>query len=596
MSRHRNTRRLVASLVLASALACSPLCLAAPPLESRPPGTTTFNAADRMAITNLLSAFIDALDERNVDLLSQYQTPEFSAEYSFVGAPRVTIAGCDSFGAMIGKRFAYFDARGIGRRHVFSPPLFVEQTEDSARIVIQFLVTSSTHGQSWRPISSGRSEFGAVKTAGVWYFNSLVERTDGALDRPLEEIVPAQGMENASQMPVSVALEAAARGNAEALIEWIRQGGDPDQSDADGWTPLLIAAVRGNAQIVDVLLNNPLRQADPGKAFAPSGALPIHLAGHSGSVDTAARLLAARPGDLDQVWLLNGHTLLLQAAFYGHAKLAAFALARGANPAATTLRGLTAADFARQFDNQSLLRAVSAKEASAEEKARYYAALLERIREPVAPEQKDAQRRSNELVALIADSLKQAAREPDQVDALALAIAAKIDGTDVRRLGGGLRQPPLVVAVTGNDEQPNPQAAAQLRLRVVRLLLDRGASPLDYEKHPMGANAIIRASVFGHLDRLEAMGARISAAQLADALNERPAVNGLTALHDAVLRAGTANDARLPRYLKQIRWEVAHGARSDIEDFSGRTQRQYAQSLVDPDRRKMVLEALEPVR
>ena len=159
-----------------------------------------------------------------------------------------------------------------------------------------------------------------------------------------------------------------------------------------------------------------------------------------------------------------------------------------------------------------------------------------------------------------------------------------------------MRQPPLVVAVTGNDEQPNPQAAAQLRLRVVRLLLDRSASPLDYEKHPMGANAIIRASVFGHLDLLEAMGARISAAQLADALNERPAVNGLTALHDAVLRAGTANDARLPRYLKQIRWEVAHGARSDIEDFSGRTQRQYAQSLVDPDRRKMVLEALEPVR
>lgn len=60
-----------------------------------------------------------------------------------------------------------------------------------------------------------------------------------------------------------------------------------------------------------------------------------------------------------------------------------------------------------------------------------------------------------------------------------------------------------------------------------------------------------------------------NAAQLANALNERPAVNGLTALHDAVLRAGTANDARLPRYLQQIRWEVAQGARFDIPDFPG---------------------------
>ena len=400
----------------------------------------------------------------------------------------------------------------------------------------------------------------------------------------------------ANDLPLSVALEAAARGNAKALMAWIGQGGDPNQSDAEGWTPLLMAAVRGNAQIVDILLNNPLRQADPGKAFAPSGALPIHLAGHSGSVDTAAALLAARPGDLDEVWLLNGHTLLLQAAFYGHTELAAFALARGANPAATTLRGLTAADFARQFDNQKLLRAVSGKEASAAEKARYYAALLERIREPVAPEQKDAQRRADELVALIADSLKQATRDPEQVDALALAIAVKVDGADVRRLGGDLRQPALVVAVTGNDAPPHPQAAAQLRLRVVRLLLDRGASPLDYEKHPMGANAIIRASVFGHLDILELMGSRISPAQLANALNERPAVNGLTALHDAVLRAGTASEARLPRYLKQIRWEVAQGARSDIADFSGRTQRQYAQSLADAERRKVVLEALSPAR
>ncbi len=38
-------------------------------------------------------------------------------------------------------------------------------------------------------------------------------------------------------------------------------------------------------------------------------------------------------------------------------------------------------------------------------------------------------------------------------------------------------------------------------------------------------------------------------------------VNGLTALHDAVLRASTVPDDRLSTYLEQIRWEVGSGAR-----------------------------------
>ena len=109
----------------------------------------------------------------------------------------------------------------------------------------------------------------------------------------------------------------------------------------------------------------------------------------------------------------------------------------------------------------------------------------------------------------------------------------------------------------------------------------------------MSAHAMIRASVFGHLDILKLMGARITAAGLAGALNEIPVVNGLTALHDAVLRSGTAPADRLPRYLDQIRWEVASGARSDIEDFAGRTQRQYAEAIADPERRRTVLAALD---
>lgn len=387
------------------------------------------------------------------------------------------------------------------------------------------------------------------------------------------------------------ALAAAAQGDAPTLKAWLDRGGDPNQADAEGWTPLLLASVRGKAQAVKILLHHPRRPADPAKAFAPSGALPIHMAGHSGSVETAALLLAARPQDLDAVWLLNGHTLLLQAAFYGHLELAAFALQRGANPAATTLRGFTASDLARQFDNQALLKITAPKEASKEAAQTYYQALLERVRERPTPGQEAAQARADALVEALASSLQQVAQQPEQGDALFNRITELAQGTDPNRLGGPLRQPPLVVAVTGNNLG---EAAGAFRLRVARWLLDQGASPLVYERHPMGANAFIRASVFGHLDILKAMAARVIPSELAAAFNERPAVNGLTALHDAVLRAGTAEASHLPRYLQQLRWEVACGARSDIEDFAGRTQTQYAEAIPDPDRRRTVLEALSP--
>ena len=393
--------------------------------------------------------------------------------------------------------------------------------------------------------------------------------------------------------PLADAINASERGDSGWLSDWITKGGNPDQADGRGWTPLLVAAARGHSAAVDVLLNNPVRKADPGMRFVPSGALPIHMAGQSGDVETAQVLLAVRPADINEVWLLNGHTLLLQAAFYGHLDLAKFALQQGANPAATTVRGLTALDFARQFDNQPLVEILDASAPTPEAKAAYYKALLDKIREPVPPGEAEAQSRSDKAATTIAESLGKAGNAPETVPALEEAVASMLEGTDVNRLAGDLRQPLLVVTVTGNNAGTHPEAAADLRLRLARMLIDRGADPLAREKHPMGAISIIRASVFGHLDILKLMGSRITAAELAGALNEIPSVNGLTALHDAVLRARTAPEDRLPGYLEQIRWEASCGARSDIGDFSGRTQRQYAEEIPDASRRQAVLAALD---
>ncbi len=393
--------------------------------------------------------------------------------------------------------------------------------------------------------------------------------------------------------PVDDAIKAAARNDTRWLVDWIAAGGNPDQANERGWTPLLIASARGHARSVDALLNNTIRKADPTLRFAPSGALPIHLAGQSGDIDTARVLLAARPSDIDEAWLLNGHTLLLQAAFYGHVDLAKFAIRHGANPAATTLRGLTALDFGHQFDNRALIEALMPSAPSPEAKAASHKALMAKVREQDATVEDEAQRRSNEAAAAISEALKVIGDSPERLDELTTLVTTRLAGVDVNKLAGDLLQPLLVITVTGNNTGPHPEAAAALRLRIARLLLDRGAGPLIKEKHPMGAHAIIRASVFGHIDILRLMGSRITSAELSDALNEIPVVNGLTALHDAVLRASTVPDDRLPGYLEQIRWEVASGARSDIEDFSGRTQHKYAEDIADSARRKLILEALD---
>ncbi len=390
------------------------------------------------------------------------------------------------------------------------------------------------------------------------------------------------------------AVQAARRGDLPFLQEWLNSGGNPDQYDTQGWTPLLAAAVRGQAAAVDLLLNNSHRRASPAIPFLKSGALPLHFAGQSGSVDTAKLLLDACPEHLEAIWELNGHTLLLQAVFYGHLELSQFALTRGASTAATTVRGLAALELAQQFQNQPLIQLISPYNCPAEEKAAYYRYLLQRIAPFTPASQAASQERSDSLVRAIEDGLKWAANDHGSIETTLREVQDLVEGqnTDVNRLGGPLQQPPLVVVVTGTNGSPPNAAVMRLRQQLAAYLLERGADPTRYEKHPMAVHAIIRAAVFNHLEILQMMAARLTPQNLAAALNEQPAVNGLTGLHDTVLRASTAGPDRFEDYLEQIRWFMAHGARSDIEDFSGRTQRRIAEETADPLVRRRILEAL----
>ena len=197
LSSHRNVQCLAAALVLGTGLTVYSLVLAAPtttestvPPSPVAPGDTRFDLADRLAITNMLTALVYNLDEERLDQILPMMVPEFTAEFRVFGEPIKKLVGRDKYEEAMAKRFAFFKRDGITRRKVITPPYFIEQTQESAHFVMQFLNSSATNGANWRPIFSAVAEFRAAKRSGVWYFTSLIEITDSAVDLPASKLLP----------------------------------------------------------------------------------------------------------------------------------------------------------------------------------------------------------------------------------------------------------------------------------------------------------------------------------------------------------------------------------------------------------------------
>jgi ankyrin repeat protein len=396
----------------------------------------------------------------------------------------------------------------------------------------------------------------------------------------------------AATRSVGEGIAAARAGDVTALSALLDAGNDPDQYDGQGWTPLLWASARGHAGAVRLLLD---RGADVTQPHQLSRALPIHLAGQSGDVRTAQLLLDGAPDTLDAVFDINGHTILLQAVFYGHFELARFALERGASTSITTARGLGPLNLAAQFQNESMVDLLRPYDSPAEAKAAYYQTYLKRIAPTPSPDEAEQQLLSDTLVASIENGLREVASDATAVERTLTRVEELVerqDAVDVNRLGGPLQQPPLIVAATGNNGFPPNPDSARLRDEVAAYLLEHGADPTREEQHPMRVHTVIRASVFNHLRILRLCAEHISPQKLADAINDRPLVNGLTALHDTVLRASMAAPDQFETYLEQTRWLIGHGGRSDIEDYSGRTQRAIVEEVRDPEVRARLLVAL----
>ncbi|MGM0509492.1 MAG: ankyrin repeat domain-containing protein, partial [Fusobacteriota bacterium] len=357
------------------------------------------------------------------------------------------------------------------------------------------------------------------------------------------------------------------------------------------WTPLLWASARGNAEAAKVLIEN---GADLDMEHKISKGLPIHLAGHSGDVETSKVILEAKPEHIDAVWDLNGHGILLQASFYGHLDLAKYLVKEGADTSITTARGLGPYEMAQQFQNQKMMDIIKPYDSTDEEKAKYYEKYLERIAHDIPEDEKEIQALSDELIDVIMDGIKEAMEDESAVDKTLKKVKEIVEKEDfeVNRLGGPLYQPPLIVAVTGNNGLPTIPHVAKLRDEIAKILLEKGADPKLHEDHPMGAQTIIRAAVFNHINILRMCAEYMTPQELTDAINEIPTVNGLTALHDSVLRATMAGPDKIDGYLDQIKFFMDNGGRSDIEDFAGTTQKNIAEKCDKKEVREKLLNIL----
>ena len=177
-------------LLLGLALPKQPAAASEPVDGASPTGTTFFDVADRLAITNLFGAMIYGLDEKRLDLLVGTVAPEFTAEYHIPGSPTITVTGRDEFEKMMAARFENFRRIGINRRHIITPPYFLEQTPTSARVIIHILNCTMTHRENWRPFVSAVGEFQVTKRNGVWAFTHQIESTDFGMDLPINIILP----------------------------------------------------------------------------------------------------------------------------------------------------------------------------------------------------------------------------------------------------------------------------------------------------------------------------------------------------------------------------------------------------------------------
>jgi len=132
-------------------------------------------------------------------------------------------------------------------------------------------------------------------------------------------------------------LDAAARGDAQAVEAQLARGAYANQRDANGLTALILSARAGAVPAIQALLRH---GADPNLPGGVNGWTPLLHAVHKNQPAAVEALLDG--GAQLESRGRSGETALMMAAGYGYTPLVELLLARGANPRATTPDGFNA--------------------------------------------------------------------------------------------------------------------------------------------------------------------------------------------------------------------------------------------------------------
>ncbi|MCP5285478.1 MAG: ankyrin repeat domain-containing protein [Burkholderiaceae bacterium] len=145
------------------------------------------------------------------------------------------------------------------------------------------------------------------------------------------------------QLPLFLALRGESFQAVDALLTV--PGIAVDEANANGETPLMMAALRGQVAWMQRLL-------DRGAAVNKEGWTPLHYAASGPSLPAVA-LLMERGATLD-ARSPNGTTPLMMAARYGAIDAAELLLSKGADATLRNEKELTAADFAAAAGRETL--------------------------------------------------------------------------------------------------------------------------------------------------------------------------------------------------------------------------------------------------